>query len=164
MSQRPDPAIIESRSAVIALEDSMYDQYIDLMRELHEECEVLKDMNFSDERASVHFGNALMNVNFIGLACVDFETREILGILIGGIAQPPTSTDLIAQDIVFYVAKGWRQGFVAKSLLNAFEAWAKRKGAHRAFASDIKGLVGPAKALTGSGWKNFCSTITKVIG
>lgn len=67
---------------------------------------------------------------FLGVACIDVKSREILGVLVATLTGVPFSSDVVATDIFSHVKTGAPESTRA-SLLEAYEKWSRRVGAKK---------------------------------
>lgn len=144
--------------AAVRFEPWMAKEILEIFADLHEESAVMKLFEYNEERVKKMVAAAVMHPEHVcGFACVDFATQTIVGLMIGSLGITYFSDEPIANDVVLYMRPEHRNEFVAKHLLDAYTAWAKRLKIEKMFFTHLSGIGHEklAKTMKALGWKSI---------
>ena len=99
---------------------------VELGREMHEEAPAFNKMDY-DPKKLLQLGVVLSEQG--GMFLAEKDDNEIIGMFLGVVMPHYFGSDLMANDLCFFVKKEHRGSTAAPRLIKAFEKWAWANGA-----------------------------------
>lgn len=119
---------------VLRFEEWMLRELAELIKAAHAESPLMSAFNFSETRVENMIGHAIFAPDRVcGFAAAEMDDRKIIGLIIGSVSGICWSDELIANDLITYIAPTFREGALTQQLLEAYAKWATKLGATKLF-------------------------------
>lgn len=162
------PAEKIDESVLVRFEEWMLPEIFEMMKDAYEESDVMKRFPFSERRVLEMLEYATIDPRLFSNASIKMgkERPIIEGVVVASVGSMFYTEEPIVNDVVVYVRPEFRNSFVLRRLLVAYERWAQRIGVKKLIFTQGTGNSPDRteKLMEGFGWKWIGSMMIRDMG